>query len=211
MILIALGHKARQGKGAVAHYIKGTYSLALNVEIHSFGTAIRRELHEEATRLWVAKYGPSITIRGHEALRLVCARYQIEFDENPPIDSLNPWGKQRRLQQIYAKWRRDEDAHYWVKRTMPLVDSSKADVVIIDDMRKEDEFAEVKVRGGFTMKVSRLGWVSDVPPHESETALDDAPFDAAIGARDGNLPMLLTLADAAFRAVSRQAFQHAVA
>jgi hypothetical protein len=203
MLLIGLGHKAKQGKGEVATYLKRTYSKVLNIEVHSFATAIRAELHDEATRLWVDKYSPKVPIIGHEALRLVCAQYGIEFDENPSIDVLNPWGKQRRLQQIYARMRRDEDEDYWVKRAMPLVDSSKADVIIFDDMRKENEFAEIKARDGYTIKVSRLGWLSDVPPHESETALNDAPFDVLVGALDGHLRMLLTLADAAFLAMAR--------
>jgi hypothetical protein len=203
MLLIAFGHKAKQGKGEVANYLKNLYSDIFNIEIHSFGTAIRKELHDEATLLWVEKYGPHMPINGHEALRLVCVKYEIEFDENPPIDNLNPWGKQRRLQQIYARLRRDEDEHYWVKMAMPFIDSSKADIVFIDDMRKEDEFTEVKARNGNTVKVSRLGWVSDVPPHESETALDDAPFDVLIGARNGNLGLLLTLANSAFLAIAK--------
>jgi hypothetical protein len=99
--------------------------------------------------------------------------------------------------------RRDEDEDYWVKKAMPPVESSKADVIVFDDMRKENKFAAVKARDGYTMKVSRRGWVSDVPQHESETALDDAPFDILIGARDGNLRMLLTLADSAFRALPK--------
>jgi hypothetical protein len=75
----------------------------------------------------------------------------LTIDENPPFDDRNPWGKQRRLQQIYARLRRDEDEHYRVKRTMPLVDSSKADVVFIDDMRKEDESTEALCDAGIAL------------------------------------------------------------
>jgi hypothetical protein len=201
MLLIGLGHKAKQGKGEVANYLFNTYSDRLKIEIYSFATAIRREIHAEAHWRWVEHYGTERPFDGHEALRLMCKAYGVPFDEHPAIDKLNPWGKQRVLQQVYGRLRRDQDEDYFVKRAMPLVDASKADVVIFDDMRKENEFEAIKVRNGYTFKVSRLGWVSDVPPHESETALDNHPFDALIGARDGNLSMLLTLADAAFRSL----------
>jgi hypothetical protein len=61
MLLIALGHKAKQGKDEVASYLRNTYSKVFKLEIHSFATAIRQELHDEALRLWRKKTSTSMS------------------------------------------------------------------------------------------------------------------------------------------------------
>ncbi len=200
-LIIGLGHKARQGKGEVAGYIKRTFGNSLHIEIHSFATALRVELAELGKSMWARRY-PNAPFDGHEANRLICEEFGIPFDENPPIDALNPWGKQRKLQQLYAtEYRRAQDPDYWKNKAFNVVDYSRADVIVFDDMRFENEFGEVEYRDGFTWDVERVGWKSDVPVHASELQLDGAPFYVRTGARDGNLGMLMTLADTTFRAM----------
>jgi hypothetical protein len=53
------------------------------------------------------------------------------------------------------------------------VDRLKAAVVVFDDLRFPNEYAAIQYRGGYCVKVSRLGWKSSVPQHISKTILDD--------------------------------------
>jgi hypothetical protein len=98
MLVLGLGHKAQQGKGEVAHFLTRRFGDVHTIVVLSFATDLREELRSEAIRIWRLKADPSLPFDGREAMRMVCEHYGVEFDPNAPVDSLNPWGKQRKLQ-----------------------------------------------------------------------------------------------------------------
>ena len=57
--------------------------------------------------------------------------------------------------------------------------------IVIPDMRYPNEMAEIKRRGGLTVRVNRPG-IGPAPGHISDIALDEAHFDLVID-NDGNL------------------------
>jgi hypothetical protein len=173
------------------------------IVVQSFATDLREELRSEAIRLWQLKADPSQPFDGRLAMKMVCDHYGVEFDPNASVDSLNPWGKQRRLQQWYATdYRRAEDPYYWSERAFSKVDRLKADAVIFDDLRFPDEYDGIHHRGGYCAKISRLGWKSDVPEHISETSLDGHPFDAHLGVRNGEPPLLFSMTAAFYSEIA---------
>jgi hypothetical protein len=198
MLVIGLGHKARQGKGEFVQAVLrankgGRFGV---VKPLSFATALREEVAECALRLWDERHaGSGVEFDGHEAMRLVCISFSVEFDDSPIFDKLYPWGKQRKLLQWWGtEYRRTQDPEYWIKEARRRAIASGASVVIFDDMRFPNEYDMVGDMGGVRIKVSRLGYKSDVPEHISETALDDYPFDVRIAVRNGLLPLLKSTA-----------------
>lgn len=201
-VVIALGHKARQGKGeVVAKFQELAGYLGLTFEKISFADALREEVKAKAEELFYNRYGTlgQAHFDGHEAMRTICEYFGQPFDENPLVDKVYPWGKQRKLYQFYGtEYRRAQDEDYWVKRAEEKIYASKADVIGFDDLRFVNEYDMIGRLGGLRVKISRLGWVSDVPEHVSETALDGYQFDASIAVADGRLPMLQALAAGLF-------------
>jgi hypothetical protein len=194
MLILGLGHKAKQGKGEVANFLTRRFGDVHTIVVQSFATDLREELRSEGIRLWRLKSDPSLPFDGRLAMKMVCEYYGVEYDPNAPVDPLNPWGKQRKLQQWYATdYRRAQDPYYWSKRAFSRLDRLKADAVIFDDLRFPDEYDGIHDRGGYCAKISRLGWKSDVPEHISETILDGHPFDAHLGVKNGELPLLFSI------------------
>jgi hypothetical protein len=193
MLIIGLGHKARQGKGECVQALlqanqDGRFG---KITTLSFAGALREEVMAAAHQLYEQNFGPDHPFNGHAAMRMVCAYFDQPFEENPLVDATYPYGKQRVLLQWYGtEYRRAQDKDYWVKRGMYSAANSGADLVVFDDVRFPNEYTYIGAAGGVRVKVSRLGWKSDVPEHESETALNDHAFDVSLAVADGRLPLL---------------------
>jgi len=201
LLLIGLGHKARQGKDTFASECKRAFGRYLNIELHSFADPLREEVREAAKAIFAEAY-PDAVFYPQTALRLLCKRVGVEFEENAVRDDDYPWGKQRKLHQWWGTdYRRADDDLYWVKKADAIIENARntaTDVVFFRDLRFPNEFSLMKGQGGYCVKVHRPGWVSDVPQHISETALDGVPFDIEIGVKDENLPLLKQMASQIF-------------
>jgi hypothetical protein len=202
MLLIGLGHKAKNGKDTVADAIKAAYGMHLDIRLMSFADPLRQEVREAAKALFEIVH-PGSPYDAQVGLYLLCGHYNLPFEENAPVDKDYPDGKQRVLHQFWGTdLRRAQDPEYWTKKAIERIQAYKADgadAVVLRDMRFKNEGAVVKELGGWTWKVSRLQWVSDVPQHISETELDDYPFDLHTGVRDGELELLKDMACDVFK------------
>lgn len=166
MLLLAFGHKARQGKDtageAVLDYYRQKQELALrhglkvipSVGLYKFAAA----LYEEARQL-------------HGMV-----------------------GKDAPLLQRIGTERRAEDTEYWVKKCFATIARDMAHIAIITDVRYENEAAAIKAMGGYVIRVSRLNedgspYIADDRPanHPSETELDNYNFDYHIVAKTGQV------------------------
>jgi len=173
-LLIAMGHKSRNGKDTACDYLMEKYGTKYQFRKFSFAEALKRE---------VAALGD---------LRAFCAAFGVPYDENPPLDDPfcpAPYGKQRRLLQIFGtEYKRAADPDYWVKRTMERICTEASEIALLSDMRFLNEFRAVKEMGGITVRVERPNFTSGAEGHISETELDDAPYDYTI--RSQNLRAL---------------------
>lgn len=207
-LIIGFGHKARNGKDEAIKAIIAA-NPTRDIRRYGFGDALKREVNEAA-----------VAAGGMEKLFPVCvpdllpileiiepgARYMttvsptrkfemISYDPNPDMsDPLCPYGKQRALLQWWGtEFRRAQDPDYWVKKTMDRIASDRPEVALICDLRFPNEMAGINGVGGYCVRVSRLGYKSDVPEHISEHALDDVDrmdWDHVIEVPDGNLEQL---------------------
>lgn len=162
-LIIAFGHRARNGKDTACKFLMEKYGASYQFKKYSFADALKRE---------VAALGD---------LRAFCCAFSVPYDENPPLDDPlcpPPYGKQRRLLQTFGtEFRRTSDPDYWVKRTLEQIVSDRPEIALISDMRFLNEFRVAKAAGGVTVRVERPGFVSGAEGHVSETELDDAPYD----------------------------------
>jgi hypothetical protein len=166
MLLLAFGHKARQGKDTagqgVFDYYEKKRQLALRhglrvipaVGIYRFAEA----LYEEARR----DYGMT--------------------EKDAPL-----------LQRIGSE-RRAQDQEYWVKKVFQKISYDKPHIAVITDCRYQNEAQAIKARGGYTVKVERLNedgskYVANDRPadHPSEIDLDNYNFDYYIKAKTGQV------------------------
>jgi hypothetical protein len=95
-----------------------------------------------------------------------------------------------------TEYRRAQDPEYWVKKAEQVILQDMADGVdasIWMDLRFKNEYALIGNMGGWRIKISRLGYVSNVPQHVSETELQHHPFDLHIGVGE-DLPLLEDMA-----------------
>lgn len=226
MLVIGLGHKARHGKDTFAAAVQGAFGHKLDIRLASFADPLRQEVREAAEALWnthkqiahdfCGDLIPPFDPQG--ALRMLCKVHGIEFEENAPVDADYPWGKQRKLHQYWGTdYRRAQDQEYWTKKGIEVIRNAHkdgADALFFRDMRFPNEydligdlnlgqlglFPEIS---GWRIKVMRLGFVSDVPEHISETALDHHDFDLRLGVKDGELGLLQDLSVAMFKRLAR--------
>lgn len=202
MILIGLGHKARNGKDTFAAAVREAYGDQLDIRLMSFADPLRQEVREAAREIFNVNF-PGYEFNPQEALRMLCIFHGVRFEENAPVDEDYPWGKQRALHQFWGTdYRRAQDPDYWTKRAIERIlaaRASGADATFLRDLRFPNEYDLLGDLGGWRLKISRLGYVSDVPQHISETALDHHPFDAHVGVRDGELNLLRELSVDTFK------------
>lgn len=180
-LIIGFGYKARNGKDEAIKAIMAALPDA-SVKRYGFGDALKNEVNDAAAKHPNGMAG-------------LCARFCVPYDPNPPMDDpLCPLGKQRALLQHWGtEFRRAQDPDYWVKKTMQQIAEDAPDVALICDVRFPNEVMGIWKAGGYVVRVRRLGYVSDVPQHVSETTLDclgPLDWDACIDVPDGNLEEL---------------------
>ena len=160
MLIIGLGHKARQGKDTAATELATLFPPELDVRRVAFADALRAEVGEAIRRA-----GGAAALVG--ALQA--------FGNAPDWLRAEPAGqKQRTLLQWWGTdLRRSADPDYWVRRFSGRLDASYADVSIVTDLRFPNEADFIRSQGGVLVKVTRTTPPDvNVPEHESERALD---------------------------------------
>lgn len=182
-IIIAFGHKARQGKDTAVSYLMDKYSDKYSLYHTSFGKHLKTEVDE---------LGPDV----------LAARYEVELVE--PVEDIHcktRWGKQARVLQQHGKARRSENPFYWVNKVSAEVAGlPKNTVVLISDMRNESERLWVEQEKGYTVNVRREGFIAADrdPNHDSECALDGYNYMYKITVPEGDLDYLKTETDRVF-------------
>jgi hypothetical protein len=93
-----------------------------------------------------------------------------------------------------------------VRKLRERIEQEQPQIAVIPDIRFLNEFYFVKAFGGFTVKVTRLGFVdpSRDPNHVSETELDNTKFDFEITCPDGELDELRRDAKEVFDLIIKQ-------
>jgi hypothetical protein len=197
-LIIGFGNKARQGKDEAIKAILEHVGNTLDARAFGFGDALKREVNAAVELCGGMK-------ELFEAFRLhtgIAANSNapllpdwVVFDENAPMDDpLSPYGKQRTLLQWWGtEFRRAQDPDYWVKKTIERIESENPEVALIRDLRFPNEFSAIQGANGYVVKVIRQGYVSTVPEHCSEKALDSVPlleWDYVISVPDSSLELL---------------------
>jgi len=167
-LLIGIGHRARHGKDSACHAIMNHIERQNRAERH----------YVDAQIVHVKQF------RFAEALYEECRRLHGMTDKDAPL-----------LQKVGAA-RRVENVNYWVDKVFEQVDdffkTHPFGVAIITDVRYQNEVAEVKKRGGYTIDLTRLN--SDGTPyvapdrdpkHQSEIDLDGYNWNFYIRTKTG--------------------------
>ena len=103
----------------------------------------------------------------------------------------------RRLMQAYGQAKRAQDPEYWILRwEQAVLRDDKHDVVIVDDVRFQNELEYLNRLGGLVLRVQKVALELVRPEHDdlSETDLDRAAFRYIIAAEAGDLQPLMLAA-----------------
>ena len=176
MILIGIGHKARQGKDTFANAIRS--ASPKDTKVYSFANELKLYCRDN-----------------HEAL--VKAYPFVELDQKPdPI-----YGYTKMLQYVGTEVERKKDPNCWVKKVSDRIDKENPEVSVISDVRFPNEANWIKSKGGILIKILRLmpdgsNYIdpSRDPNHASEISLDNYPFDLVIGVPNGKTEYLVDIA-----------------
>ena len=182
MLLIGLGHKARQGKDLAAESIKHYYDAknaaslmhvaswkgSVRVGVSKYATALYQEVNEwlkqteDFGKVLGMKYyvtGPKVQstadwVTGNLILELP---EWVQPEPNAVKSELAPYGKHPKLLQWWGtEFRRQYFGQdYWIKKLFATIPGN-LHIALISDMRFLDEAAVVKERGGYTVNVQRL-------------------------------------------------------
>jgi hypothetical protein len=175
MIVIGLGHKARQGKNYVANYMVEANP---SIKLYAFADELKlycRENHDTLLAQW----------------QLAQQTKKMPAQKDDPIYGYTPI-----LQWYGTEIARKADPNVWVKKLASRIETEKPDMAIITDVRFPNEADFVKsYEKGFLVDVIRRKAdgsqyldPSRLSTHPSEVALDDYEgWDFIITERDGNL------------------------
>jgi hypothetical protein len=209
-IILSFGFEARSGKGECCQTIYKRHSIEhggkFNILRISFAQRLRDEIHDA---MWTRRfpYDRNDPKQQQAAMASLCHWAGIEYDPNPLFDDLNPFGKQRRLQQWWGtEYRRQQNPRYWLDYVDERIHIAKPDVVAIDDMRFGNEAEWTETNNGITVKTTRIGLKpiqNGIPGHISESQLANYPFMYQITAREGQLQWLRSQALNLFDFVTR--------
>lgn len=217
LLIIGLGHKARQGKDWVANYLaqKEYANFEGKPLIMKFADALYQEVQEENAipLLRLTKYAGIIflSIRGtkelpHIPIKLIEAKDCIKAVELMSERGIKEYwrmeGKDSEFLQLWGTdirrnfWGRN----YWVnklrKKLLALERETEGQkIIFITDVRFKNEYNLIKEWNGYYVDVVRLSedgakrFIAPDrnPQHESETELDDVIADATIIAKSGDL------------------------
>lgn len=174
-LIIAFGHKARNGKDtageAVVRYYRDKRQLAL---VHGY-TTLREHSLKRLPEAGLFKFA--------DALYDICRKQYGMQGKDAPL-----------LQRIGSEYRA-LDKGYWVKELFESIQPGTTDIVVITDLRYQNEAEYIKSQGGFTVNVIRKNedgsrYIADDRPanHPSEVDLDGYNFDFEIMAHSGEVP-----------------------
>lgn len=217
-LIIGFGHKARHGKDEAIKTIIQEFGGVLGIQKYGFGDALKREVNDAAVAAGGMKelfplLSPGLALTTTSLVP--CRPDVVVYDPHAPMDDpLCPLGKQRTLLQWWgSEYRRAQDLNYWVKKTMSKIAKDKPQVALICDVRFPNEVDAIRAAGGYVVRVDRVGFVSDVPEHYSEKALDhftDLDWDYVVSVLDGNLLALCEGAVNAFNFIHSVSHSEAV-
>lgn len=174
MILIGLGHKARQGKNYVANYMKDEDG---SIKLYAFADELKyycRDHHDELLPQWQLAHQTKATPAHKEDAIYGCT----------PI-----------LQWYGTDVARKANPNIWVEKLAEKLENEKPDIAVITDVRFINEAEFIKSHSGYLVDVIRKnadGSQYQDPgrpsSHPSEIALDDyLGWDFVIMAKDGDL------------------------
>jgi hypothetical protein len=158
VLILAWGHRARQGKNTAAQAVLESCPLPCNVHLYAFADALKKEV-----RTACAKFGGQFAlIQAWKEAGLMPE--WVHFEEPKPRSLLQWWG---------TDFRRAKDPDYWVKRLRKTLEQHKPDVALITDVRFPNEVDFIHGMGGHVVKVTRTSTPDvDVNEHPSEAMLD---------------------------------------
>lgn len=172
-LLIAFGHKARNGKDTAGEAIVNHFTSAMAIaQRHGYGKTFARSLG----------YFPVAGLyKFADALYEICRKEYGMVGKDAPL-----------LQRIGSEYRA-KDQDYWVKALFKNIPST-TDIAIITDLRYQNEADYVKAQGGVTVNVIRKRedgsrYIADDRPadHPSEIDLDGYNFDYEIIGHSGQV------------------------
>jgi hypothetical protein len=215
MLLLGLGHRARQGKDLAAESIKHYYDAknaaslmhvaswkgSVRVGVFKYATALYAEVNEwlsQGQNIWNdrrVKTGMMESEDGKYVLpTFIDLPDWVQPEPNAVKSELAPYGKHPKLLQWWGTdYRRQHYGQdYWIKKLFATIPGN-LHIALISDMRFLDEAAAIKERGGYTVNVQRLNadgtqyYASDRPKdHRSETELDGYDYDYFIKSKEGS-------------------------
>jgi hypothetical protein len=200
MLLLGLGHRARQGKDLAAESIKHYYdakNAASLMHVPTWKGSVRVGIFKYATALYAEvneaiKNGIWETRAAVDPKLAIILPDWVQPEPNAEKSELAPYGKHPKLLQWWGtEYRRTHFGQdYWIKKLYASMPTN-LHIAIITDMRFLDEAAAIKERGGYTVNVQRLNqdgtqWYSSDRPkdHRSETELDGFNYDFYIKTKD---------------------------
>lgn len=191
MVLIGLGHRARQGKDEIGKVLQAQHGF----EVLHFADALKEEVAEyfgwsEDNKNVLAKdiitqknWGRVKSSGGwrvyHEEDGWFLPAAGIFHEKHGDI----PFGNASLLQWWGTEFRRYQDNDYWVKRIVEKISNGGFKDTVVCDMRFPNEAAAIKKLNGLTVRVCRMTPTGQFvatdrdPNHPSEIALNEYPFD----------------------------------
>jgi hypothetical protein len=197
-IVVGFGYKARHGKDEAVKSIIAARAGQYDVRRYAFADVLKKEVNDAAVAaggmLELFKQGGTFEV-GKDDFTPFPSWVQYDPDADM-TDPLCPLGKQRTLLQWWGtEYRRNQDPNYWIKKLNDVLLVEKPRIALVSDMRFPNEVSWVKQdpSSGFVVRVDRLGYKSNTPPHESEKALDfmaDEDWHYIIQVNDGDIDEL---------------------
>lgn len=169
MLIIGLGHRARQGKNTAAVVMLNEGSIGSRGRIYAYADALRAEVTQEVNgnlgleelikRGWFIGGRPNV---------------RTNFKQDLPEWVKAETGKPRTLLQWWGTdYRRAQDPDYWVKRLMDTLRRENPDVAFVTDVRFPNEVDAIHAAGGYVVQVIKTTPPDiKVPSHPSEDVLD---------------------------------------
>jgi hypothetical protein len=168
VLIIGLGHRARQGKNTAGLAMLDALPIGVDARLYAFADDLKQEF-----RTACAKFGCQYNLI--EAFKEMGLMPEwVKCEEPKPRTGLQWWGT----------WKRSKHPRYWIDRLDRKLVQHAPEVAVITDVRNVNEVEYIHERGGYVVDVVRVG-KTDVPvhEHESESALDDYNgWDATIEA-----------------------------
>ena len=195
MLLIAFGHKARQGKDTAAIAMLEATPLDTGVHRVGFATALRKEVNAAIRQF----HGAANLIDGFKDSGLMPDWVRAESWPDKQRTLLQWWG---------TEYRRKKDPDYWVKRFFEHLQELDPEVALVTDLRFRNEADAIRAAGGYLVKVERTTTPDvSVPEHESERALDGyTGWDYTL--RAATVDELRTKAVALYHEIARKHASH---